>query len=115
MLEVKINGNATIKTDMRNTYFDPTKINVGKLRVFKDKSKKVLSVLEEDKDVLMKIAERYNAEAIIACSHQFFKYVVHATNDYEIDIELFVSKQRKIVHYTTFGIEPAVILIAIDE
>ena len=115
MLEVKVNGNATIKTDTRNTYFESTKIRVGELRVFKDKSKKVVSILEEEKDVILKIAERYNAKAIIACNNQFFRYLVNSTKDYEIDIELFISKQRKIVHYTTFGIDPAVIIIALAE
>ena len=104
-----------ILSEKRISNFKVTDIKLGRLKVFKDKSQKVLEILEENRKEIQRIAESCRVDVVLTCSKTYFKHIISNTKAHEIEAELFITKDRKMMHYAIFGFEPTVLLLALDE
>ena len=86
--------------------FSATGENLGKIPILKDSSGKVMSILKENEEKIIEIAEKYQPELILACSNELVKKVIRFTKEYEIDVYLCITKAREILHYIPYTYMP---------
>lgn len=95
--------------------FEKIPAKIAGLVIHKDEMASILmatAMLFEDEKI-KKIAKEHSIDMLFLVSPISFKKMLKCTQENEIEVEMFTTKNREIMLYTTYGVDPAVLFITL--